>query len=199
MVARLLRRGSTTRDQKSKSVHPPRLQRLYALLHICIIRFQRDDISTATLLQTQFSVPQLALWPPLVDKLGERRVAVLQFGVVCKVPSACSACLPACLCSVVFGLDGEWFIENRGAIPDIVVDNLPHATFLGEDAQLRRGVAELLTQLQSDPIETPVHPPYPDRSYQGKIHRFAQHKQLTTAPLTWNASIVSGPVNEQCP
>eukprot|EP01043_Picozoa_sp_COSAG02_P017551 COSAG02_NODE_797_length_17106_cov_4.363615_5_plen_203_part_00 len=115
------------------------------------------------------------------------------------VPACLRACLPACLCSVVFGLDGEWFIENRGAIPDIVVDNLPHATFLGEDAQLRRGVAELLTQLQSDPIETPVHPPYPDRSYQGKIHRFAQHKQLTTAPLTWNASIVSGPVNEQCP
>ena len=78
-----------------------------------------------------------------------------------------------CICAV-FGLNGDWFIENRGAIPDIVVDNLPHATFGGEDEQLRTGVAELLSQLQTDPIETPVHPDYPDRAYHG-------------------------PVNEQCP
>eukprot|EP01044_Picomonas_judraskeda_P003209 COSAG03_NODE_260_length_9798_cov_24.207238_2_plen_107_part_00 len=78
--------------------------------------------------------------------------------------------LSVCCWLAVFGLDGEWFIENRGAIPDIVVDNLPHATFAGEDAQLRRGVAELLGKLQTDPIETPVHPPYPDRSYQGPMN-----------------------------
>ena len=41
----------------------------------------------------------------------------------------------------VFGLDGELLIENHGAEPDIVVDNGPHATFNGEDAQLARGVA----------------------------------------------------------
>ena len=74
----------------------------------------------------------------------------------------------------MYGNDGQWLIENHGAEPDIVVDNPPHATFGGDDAQLTRGVSELLRQLQTDPIETPVHPPYPDRSY-------------------------SGPVTEQCP
>ena len=69
----------------------------------------------------------------------------------------------------VFGLDGEWLIENHGAEPDIVVDNGPHATFNGEDAQLARGVAELLRQLQAEPVPMPVHPPYPDRSYQGPV------------------------------
>ena len=32
----------------------------------------------------------------------------------------------------------RWLIEGHGVDPDIVVDNLPHATFKGEDAQLER-------------------------------------------------------------
>ena len=38
----------------------------------------------------------------------------------------------------VYGPEGAWLIEGHGVDPDIVVDNLPHATFKGEDAQLRR-------------------------------------------------------------
>jgi tricorn protease len=36
----------------------------------------------------------------------------------------------------VYGPEGEWLIEGHGVDPDIVVDNPPHATFMGEDAQL---------------------------------------------------------------
>ena len=36
----------------------------------------------------------------------------------------------------VYGPDGKWLIEGHGVEPDIVVDNLPHATFSGNDAQL---------------------------------------------------------------
>ena len=36
----------------------------------------------------------------------------------------------------IYGPEQEWLIEQIGVIPDIVVDNLPHATFLGKDAQL---------------------------------------------------------------
>ena len=36
----------------------------------------------------------------------------------------------------VYGPEGEWLIEGIGFIPDIEVDNLPHSTFNGVDAQL---------------------------------------------------------------
>ena len=36
----------------------------------------------------------------------------------------------------VYGPEGKWLIEGHGVDPDIVVDNLPHATFKGKDAQL---------------------------------------------------------------
>ncbi len=41
----------------------------------------------------------------------------------------------------VYGPEGRWLIEQRGVEPDVVVDNLPHATFEGADAQLDAGVA----------------------------------------------------------
>ena len=36
----------------------------------------------------------------------------------------------------VYGPEGKWLIEGYGVDPDIMVDNLPHATFDGGDAQL---------------------------------------------------------------
>ena len=39
---------------------------------------------------------------------------------------------------------GQWLIEQHGVDPDIVVDNLPHATFAGEDAQLQTAIDHLL-------------------------------------------------------
>ena len=35
----------------------------------------------------------------------------------------------------VYGPERTWLIEGHGVEPDIVVDNLPHATFKGKDAQ----------------------------------------------------------------
>ena len=43
----------------------------------------------------------------------------------------------------VYGPEGEWLIEGHGVDPDIVVDNLPHATFKGDDAQLDAAIAHL--------------------------------------------------------
>lgn len=60
---------------------------------------------------------------------------------------------------------GEWLIEQHGVDPDIVVDNLPHATFAGEDAQLQTAVDYLLDQIAADPREVPEPPPYPDKSF----------------------------------
>ncbi len=65
----------------------------------------------------------------------------------------------------VYGPEGEWLIEGHGVEPDVVVDNLPHATFLGEDAQLEAAVDYLLERLAEEPREVPPVPAYPDKSY----------------------------------
>ncbi len=61
--------------------------------------------------------------------------------------------------------DGEWLIEGHGVDPDMVVDNLPHATFNGGDAQLEAAIEYLLEEIRKDPREVPPPPPYPDKSF----------------------------------
>jgi tricorn protease len=67
----------------------------------------------------------------------------------------------------VYGPDGkQWLIEGHGVDPDIVVDNLPHATFEGQDEQLNAAIQYLQTQLQLHPVpHPPQHPPYPNKAY----------------------------------
>jgi tricorn protease len=65
----------------------------------------------------------------------------------------------------VFGPEGDWLIEGHGVDPDIVVDNLPHATHLGGDAQLDAAVEHLLARMREDPVEEVTAPPYPDKSF----------------------------------
>ena len=68
----------------------------------------------------------------------------------------------------VFTPEGEWAIEGHGVEPDIVVDNLPHATFNGNDAQLDAAIKHLQTLLKQDPIPEIQAPPYPDKSFEYK-------------------------------
>ncbi len=65
----------------------------------------------------------------------------------------------------VYGPEGEWLIEQVGVVPDMVVDNLPHATFNGSDAQLDAGIQYLLEQIELDPREVPAPPPFPNKSF----------------------------------
>ncbi|HNX51269.1 MAG TPA: S41 family peptidase [Thermoanaerobaculaceae bacterium] len=65
----------------------------------------------------------------------------------------------------VYGPEGEWLIEGRGVEPDIEMDNLPAATFRGEDAQLDAAVRHLQERLKEQPVAVPPHPPYPDKSF----------------------------------
>ena len=66
----------------------------------------------------------------------------------------------------VYGDDGTWLIEGHGFEPDIVVDNLPHATFNGEDAQLDAAIAYLKELMAKDPRTVPPVPAYPDKSFE---------------------------------
>jgi len=63
----------------------------------------------------------------------------------------------------VFGPEGQWLIEGHGVDPDIVVDNLPHATFGGKDAQLDAAIAELQAEIKAHPIPAPKVPAYPKK------------------------------------
>lgn len=65
--------------------------------------------------------------------------------------------------SGVYGPEGKWLIEQEGVIPDIVVDNLPHATFNGQDAQLDAAIAYLQRKIAEDPRPVPRPPGYPKR------------------------------------
>ena len=66
----------------------------------------------------------------------------------------------------VYGPEGEWLIEGVGFIPDIEVDNLPHATFMGNDAQLEAAIKHLLELIKEDPRDVPPHPTYPDKKFE---------------------------------
>lgn len=66
--------------------------------------------------------------------------------------------------SGVYGPEGEWLIEGSGFEPDEVVDNLPHATFLGEDAQLHAAIRHLQELITKDPRPVPPVPAHPDKS-----------------------------------
>ena len=56
------------------------------------------------------------------------------------------------------GLDGTRLIEGLGVVPDIEVDNLPHATFDGQDAQLDMAIKVLKDKRAASPW--PAIPPF---------------------------------------
>jgi tricorn protease len=63
----------------------------------------------------------------------------------------------------VYGPEGKWLIEGHGVEPDITVDNLPNATFNGQDAQLDAAVAYLEGLIKAKPVTVPAPPPYPKK------------------------------------
>ncbi len=67
----------------------------------------------------------------------------------------------------VYGPERKWLIEGHGVDPDIVVDDPPHATFLGQDAQLSAAIKELQTEIKANPVTVPPPPAYPDHAAGG--------------------------------
>ncbi len=68
----------------------------------------------------------------------------------------------------VWGPEGVWLIEGHGVDPDIVIDNPPHATFKGEDTQLKAAVDHLLAKLRESPVPPLNAPKKPDKSFENK-------------------------------
>ena len=65
----------------------------------------------------------------------------------------------------VYGPERKWLIEGHGVDPDMVVDNLPHATFEGQDAQLDAAIRFVSEQIKEHPQPVPAPPPYPDKRF----------------------------------
>jgi len=68
----------------------------------------------------------------------------------------------------VYGPEGKWLIEGHGVDPDLTVDNLPHATYLGKDAQLEAALAYLAKEIKDHPVPPVVTPKYPNKSFTPK-------------------------------
>jgi tricorn protease len=64
----------------------------------------------------------------------------------------------------VYGPEGAWLIEGHGVDPDVVVDNLPHATFAGDDAQLDAAIRYLQEKIKTEPVPVPKPPAYPNKA-----------------------------------
>jgi len=62
----------------------------------------------------------------------------------------------------VYNMDGEWLVEGYGINPTIEVDNLPHATFNGDDAQLEAAIKYLQQKIEQEPIPELNAKPFPE-------------------------------------
>jgi tricorn protease len=72
----------------------------------------------------------------------------------------------------IYGLKGEWEVENKGVSPDIEVEFDPKLVEQGHDPQLEKAVAVVLDMLQKNPLPKYKRPAYPN--YQQKINHAKQ-------------------------
>ena len=62
----------------------------------------------------------------------------------------------------IYGINGDWEVENRGIPPDVAVEELPKDVAEGHDRQLEVGVQTVLDELKAHPIPAMPIPPYPN-------------------------------------
>lgn len=64
--------------------------------------------------------------------------------------------------AAIYGLNGDWEVENRGIAPDVEVDLDPAAWRAGRDAQLEKAIEVVMQQLKEHPLPEIKRPPYPN-------------------------------------
>jgi tricorn protease len=62
----------------------------------------------------------------------------------------------------IYGLAGQWEVENHGIAPDIEVELDPKLVRQGHDPQLEKAVEVVLGMLKDHPLPAYAKPPYPD-------------------------------------
>jgi tricorn protease len=63
--------------------------------------------------------------------------------------------------AAIYGLDGEWEVENHGVSPDFEVELDPAAWRAGHDPQLEKAIELLLADLKKNPPSPGKRPAYP--------------------------------------
>jgi len=64
--------------------------------------------------------------------------------------------------AAIYGLEGEWEVENRGVAPDYEVDLDPAAFRKGRDTQLEKAIEVVIQKLKESPLPQHARPPYPN-------------------------------------
>ncbi len=64
--------------------------------------------------------------------------------------------------AAIYGLNGDWEVENHGIAPDVEVDLEPAAWRSGRDAQLEKAIEVVMQQLKEHPLPEIKRPPYPN-------------------------------------
>jgi tricorn protease len=64
--------------------------------------------------------------------------------------------------AAIYGLNGEWEVENHGVPPDVEVDLDPAAWRQGHDAQLDKAIEVVMQELKDHPLPEYKRPPYPN-------------------------------------
>lgn len=64
--------------------------------------------------------------------------------------------------AAVYGLNGDWEVENHGVAPDIEVEMDPAVWRAGRDPQLERAVEYLMAELKKNPQQKPKLPAFPN-------------------------------------
>ena len=64
--------------------------------------------------------------------------------------------------AAIYGINGEWEVENRGIPPDVEVDLEPATWRKGQDAQLEKAIEVVMQQLKEHPLLEIKTPPYPN-------------------------------------
>jgi tricorn protease len=62
----------------------------------------------------------------------------------------------------IYGLNGDWEVENRGIPPDVQVEMDPKLVREGHDPQLEKAVEVVLDELKKHPLPQYRKPQYPD-------------------------------------
>jgi len=64
--------------------------------------------------------------------------------------------------AAIYGLKGDWEVENHGVPPDIEVDLDPAVWRQGHDAQLEKAIEVVMQALKDHPLPEIKRPPYPN-------------------------------------
>ena len=64
--------------------------------------------------------------------------------------------------AAIYGLNGDWEVENHGVAPDVEVDLEPAAWKQGRDAQLEKAIEVVMQQLKDHPLPEIKRPQYPN-------------------------------------